>query len=212
MSGDWSSDVCSSDLPSLTLAGCRFSSRQESAGASRVADAFLFHACRRPYPGGTPGLGRSSSARGSGLPRMSGGSAPTLPFSRPARRSLSFRPACSPSRPRRPSSPEAPMASFPPPPLRLLPAGATSCRVGFAPTGRRRLCTAHRHSRSYVEEAQRRQGRGGPPNDDANLRHEALGSAYRLVAENAESEAVAAEGALDQSFCRVINKPTRKRF
>src|SRR6202521_5446841 len=129
--------------PSLTLAGCRFSSRQETAGVSRVADAFLFHACRRHYPGGTPGLRRSSSARDSGLPQETGGSAPTLPFSRPARRSLSFRPACSPSRPRRPFTPEAPMASFPPPPLRLLPAGATSCRVGFAPTGKRPLCTAH---------------------------------------------------------------------
>jgi hypothetical protein len=32
------------------------------------------------------------------------------------------------------------MASSPPPPLRLLPAGATSCRVGFAPTRKRRLC------------------------------------------------------------------------
>jgi len=33
------------------------------------------------------------------LPRISGGSAPTLPFSRPAQRLLVFRPARSPSRP-----------------------------------------------------------------------------------------------------------------
>jgi hypothetical protein len=33
-----------------------------------------------------------------GLPRYSGGSAPTSPFSRPAQRSLALRPACSPSR------------------------------------------------------------------------------------------------------------------
>jgi len=32
-------------------------------------------------------------------------------------------------------------------PLRLLPAGATSCRVGLSPTGNRRLCTAHRIAR-----------------------------------------------------------------
>src|ERR1019366_8401304 len=32
-------------------------------------------------------------------------------------------------------------------PPRLLPAGATSCRVGLAPTGDRRLCTAHRIAR-----------------------------------------------------------------
>src|SRR6202165_5804348 len=55
--------------PGLTLAGCRFSSRQETAGVSRVANAFLFHACRRHYTGGTPGLRRSSSARDSGLPQ-----------------------------------------------------------------------------------------------------------------------------------------------
>jgi hypothetical protein len=41
------------------------------------------------------------------------------------------------------------MASSPPPPLRLLPAGATSCRVGFAPTGKRRLFTAHCYPASY---------------------------------------------------------------
>jgi YD repeat-containing protein len=73
----------------------------------------------------------------------SGGSAPTSPFSRPAQRSLTFRPACSPSRPRRPSAPKASVVSSPPLPLRLLPAGATSCRVGLAPTEDRRLCTAH---------------------------------------------------------------------
>jgi hypothetical protein len=129
--------------PGLPLAGCQFPSRSGTAGASRVADDSLFHACRRHYPGGTSGPGRSSWTSGYGLPRNLGGSAPTLNVSRPAQRSLAFRPACSPSRPRRPSTPEAPMASFPPPPLRLLPAGATSCRVGFAPTGNRRLCTAH---------------------------------------------------------------------
>ena len=33
-------------------------------------------------------------------------------------------------------------------PPRLLPAGATSCRVGLSPTGNRRLCTAHRIGRT----------------------------------------------------------------
>jgi len=49
-----------------------------------------------------PGLCRSCSPVGGGLPRNSGGSAPTLPFSRPARRSLALRPACSLSRLTRP--------------------------------------------------------------------------------------------------------------
>ena len=45
--------------------------------------------------------------------------------------------------PKRPVSPEPSTDSLPPPPLRWLPAGATRRRVGFAPTGNRRLCTAH---------------------------------------------------------------------
>ncbi len=83
------------------------------------------------------------SSGGICLPRNSGGSAPTSPFSRPAQRSLTFRPACSPSRPRRPSTPKASVVLSPPRPLRLLPAGATSCRVGITPTEDRRLLTAH---------------------------------------------------------------------
>jgi len=39
--------------------------------------------------------------------------------------------------------PRLPMASLPPPPLGLLPAGTTSCRVGFAPTDDQHLRTAH---------------------------------------------------------------------
>ena len=35
------------------------------------------------------------------------------------------------------------MASLPPPPLRLLPAGTTSCRVGIAPTENPNLFTTH---------------------------------------------------------------------
>ena len=58
-------------------------------------------------------------------------------------RSLTFRPARSPNRPRRSVSPEASTDSLPPPPLRLLAAGATRCRVGIAPTGNRRLFTMH---------------------------------------------------------------------
>ena len=55
-------------------------------------------ACRRHYPGRTDGPVRSYCPIGVGLPRNSGGSAPALPVSRPAQRSLALRPACSPSR------------------------------------------------------------------------------------------------------------------
>src|SRR6266704_6097340 len=59
-----------------------------------------------------------------GLPQITVGSAPALHFSRPAQRSLALQPADSPSRLMRPSTPEAPAALLPPPPLRLLPGGA----------------------------------------------------------------------------------------
>jgi hypothetical protein len=58
---------------------------------------------------------------------------------RPAQRSLKLQPADSPSRLMRPSTPEAPAALLPPPPLRLLPDGAiqfpggTSSRCGPVP-------------------------------------------------------------------------------
>jgi hypothetical protein len=59
-----------------------------------------------------------------GLPQITVGSAPALPVSWPAQRSLALQPADSPSRLMRPSTPEAPAALLPPPPLRLLPGGA----------------------------------------------------------------------------------------
>src|SRR6266851_2938929 len=59
-----------------------------------------------------------------GLPQITVGSAPALSVSRPAQRSLALQPADSPSRLMRPSTPEAPTALLPPPPLRLLPGGA----------------------------------------------------------------------------------------
>src|SRR6266702_2581081 len=60
-----------------------------------------------------------------GLPHPFTGSAPTLRLSRPARRSLTLRPDCSRSRPRRPFPSKASAVLLPPLPLRLLPAGTT---------------------------------------------------------------------------------------
>ena len=77
-----------------------------------------------------------------GLPRISGGSASTSVFSRPAQRSLTLRPACSPSPlqtlytggfSRFVASTTAPIAT----------GWSDSCRTGFAPAERQRLCTAH---------------------------------------------------------------------
>src|SRR5207245_10540062 len=65
-----------------------------------------------------------------GLPQITVGSAPALTVSRPAQRSLTLQPADSPSRLMRPSTPEAPAALLPSPPLRLLPGGAIPFPVG----------------------------------------------------------------------------------
>ncbi len=71
--------------------------------ASRVATPSIFHACRRHYPGGNrPVLSSLSSQPVGGLPLMTGGSASASTVSRPARRSLAFRPAWSLSRPWQP--------------------------------------------------------------------------------------------------------------
>ena len=73
------------------------------------------------------------------------GSACTSTFSRLARRSLALRPAHSRGHQFVTRYPKASDISSPPCLLRLLPAGANR-RVGLAPTGKRRLVTAHPHS------------------------------------------------------------------
>ena len=89
--------------PSLPLTGSRFGACLTTHRASRVATFFPFHACQRHYPGGSREVPASlASPSVFGLPHFSGGSAPASPVSRPAQRSLAFRPACSLSRPRRP--------------------------------------------------------------------------------------------------------------
>src|SRR5262245_62310363 len=118
-------------------------------GASRVALDLPVPTCRRHYPGGTTGGGNSlpKETCDGGLPHPFAGSAPTLPVSRPARRSLALRPVGSRSRPRRPfflegfgsivTSTAAPIAT----------GWSESCRVGIALTEDQRLSTAHKGGR-----------------------------------------------------------------
>ena len=109
---------------------CRISPR-----ASRVAAFFPFHACQRHYPDGSGSVPASlSSPSANGLPLKSGGSASVLSVSRPARRSLAFRPAWSLGRPWRPFSPEcfSPCRYLHGPPW-LLPTGATVVGRGSHP-------------------------------------------------------------------------------
>ena len=104
-----------------------------------------------------------------GLPRVLAGSASAFHFSRPAQRSLRFRPACSPSSyfrafytrgfSRFVTSATAPVAT----------GRSESCRAGFAPAESRRLLTAHdtvRLSDGWPQQAKEdcgreRQGSGG---------------------------------------------------
>ena len=91
------------------------------------------------------GSGCSPEIDDIGLPHMSAGSAPALSVSRPIRRLLTLRPACSRSRQATLSiegfgsfvtSATAPIAT----------GWSNSCQVGLTPTEERRLCTAHGHS------------------------------------------------------------------
>jgi hypothetical protein len=82
----------------------------------------------------------------SAFPDMAVRSACASSFSRLARRSLALRPAHSRCHQFVTRYPKASAISFPPQLLRLLPAGAV-CRVGLAPTGKRRLATAHASNR-----------------------------------------------------------------
>jgi hypothetical protein len=66
-------------------------------GASRVASVFLFHACHRHYPGGIMDCASLSSPMTAAFPVKWPGRLPHHLFSRPAQRSLTLRPACSPS-------------------------------------------------------------------------------------------------------------------
>ena len=101
------------------------------------------HAIATTPAGSSQGSGCSPDFDDGGLPQMSAGSAPA---SKPFRGLLGVH-ACYglPARgtAKRSFPSEASAVSSPALPLRLLPAGATPCRVGFAPTEDRRLDTAH---------------------------------------------------------------------
>ena len=104
--------------------------------------------CRRHYPGGIAGPCRSTPCSRPGQACIQR-QRPSPNDGRVGFRITTFRgllgvhctlrPVCSPSRLSRPSTPKAPTASLPPPPLRLLPAGATSCRTGLTPAENPRL-------------------------------------------------------------------------
>ena len=114
--------------------------------ASRVAAPSILQTCRRQYPGGNDPVRLSLAFRTAvGLPLKVGGSAPALPVSRPARRSLRV-PASLLAEPPKAAlwHPEV-LQSISLPPRTALAATNRSdnCWVGFAPTRMTRLSTAH---------------------------------------------------------------------
>jgi hypothetical protein len=108
--------------PGLSLAGVRLAVTCRHRWGFPCFVALL---CRRAVattPVGPLGACIVRFPRGLGLPRYTGGSAPTSLVSRPAQRLLTLRPADSQSRPKRPHPSKALAISLPPLPLRLLPA------------------------------------------------------------------------------------------
>src|SRR5437660_1901415 len=84
--------------PGLTLARCQLVTTATTTRVSRVAAGpFCLHAVAIT-PAGLMELIRSYFSINVGLPQKHGGSAPALIVSRPAQRSLTLRPARSPSR------------------------------------------------------------------------------------------------------------------
>src|SRR5208337_4512245 len=84
--------------PGLSLASCQLIYTAITAGTSRVAHGPLCLHAVANTPAGRMEFVRSYDSIRFGLPRNRGGSAPALVFSRPAQRSLTLRPARSPSR------------------------------------------------------------------------------------------------------------------
>src|SRR6478672_7867971 len=124
-----------------------------------VLRALSLCTCCRHYPGAAAGRSpRSSHPAVSAFPGRVTGSACTSSFSRLARRSLALRPAHSRGHHFVTRYPKASDISSPPCLLRLLPAGANR-RVGLAPTGKRRLVTAHPLSSHWPLSIQFRRGR-----------------------------------------------------
>ena len=93
-------------------------------------------------PAGPLGVRVAFFPNDGGLPRNSGGSAPALPFSRPAQRSLTLRPAYSPSRlATLYTGGFGDVVAYVPAPVAT--DWSNPCRMGLAPAEDPRLFTAH---------------------------------------------------------------------
>jgi hypothetical protein len=111
--------------PGLTLTSCQLIVSYDHRWGFPCFAWSPLSTCRHHYPGSDRGGYSLVLLRGFGLPRVLGGSAPASAVSGPAQCSHHIT-ACATCRVafKRPSTSEAPAASLPPLPLRLLPGGA----------------------------------------------------------------------------------------
>src|SRR6266581_5670270 len=125
--------------PGLTLASCRLVNPHDHRWGFPCCSRFLLPTCRRHYPGrfdGTYSLVLFHQCRPSPKSRWVGSCINRFE----ACSAFTHVTACMLAKsPTRPSTPEAPTASFPSPPLRLLPGGANSSRAGLSPAVNQRL-------------------------------------------------------------------------
>jgi hypothetical protein len=134
--------------PGLSLTGVRLilSSLTNHALGLPVLRALSLCTCCRHYPGAAAGRRRRSSHPAvSAFPDNVVGSACTSSFSRFARRSLALRPAHSRGHLYVTSYTEG-FSHFVTSMTAPVASGWSGCRVGLAPTGKRRLVTAHTSS------------------------------------------------------------------
>ena len=132
------------DRPSLPLTGFRLVRATPPTGLPVLLPSPSSMRAAANTPAGPAGALVAHFPASASLPQRTGGSAPAFQVSRPAQRSLALRPAWSLDHPRRPVTPKCfERCRYLHHPLRLLPAGATVCRAGFAPAEGRCLSTAH---------------------------------------------------------------------
>jgi hypothetical protein len=128
--------------PDLSLAGVRLVIADHALRLP-VLRTLSLCTCRRQYPGVAAGRNlRSTRPAISAFPDMAVGSAYTSSFSRLARRSLAFAACTLALSPIRDTLIEG-FSHFVTSMTAPIASGWSGCRVGFAPTGKRRLCTAH---------------------------------------------------------------------
>ena len=135
--------------PGLSLARCQLIANLHDHrwGFPCCHHHFCMHAVANT-PVGLMEPVRSYCSINIGRPTIDGGTAPALPVSGPAQRSLHVTAHMLAKSPTRPSTPEAPTVSLPLPPLRLLPGGTNQIPGGICNPQWNSACHGARQSRA----------------------------------------------------------------